>query len=87
MKRSYSLYDQTLDVTADYLGPAAKRFIDRQITAHLYKNPEDLTANDLATLAVWMEAVIALLTDDKKVVARYIHELKTLSNGSKQGHI
>jgi hypothetical protein len=87
MKRSYSLYDQTIDVTADYLGPAAKRFIDRQITAHLHKNPEDLTAADLATLAVWMEAVVALLTDDKKVVANYTHALKGLSQKAKQGQI
>lgn len=79
MKQSRTLYDQIIEVTTNYLGPAAKRFIDRQISAHLNKEPSKLTKNDLNKLVVWMEAVVPLLTKDEKVVEAYINELENLS--------
>ena len=84
MKNKHSLYDQTVEITIDYLGPPAKRFVDRQISAHLKKEPEQLTPQDLSKLTVWMEAVVSLLTKDKDVVSEYIDKLEELSQGSRQ---
>jgi len=63
-----SVYQQSLQITKDYLGPAAERFISRQITFHLQKEPEKLTKADIPQLAEWVKVSIAVLTDDKKMV-------------------
>ncbi|HEX5797272.1 MAG TPA: hypothetical protein VFX86_02685 [Candidatus Saccharimonadales bacterium] len=84
MREIYSLYDQIIEITKDYLGPAAKRFIDRQITSHLDKAPEDLKPSDMPKLIIWIEAVISLLTNDEKIIAEYIDNLKSLSQDAKQ---
>lgn len=73
-----TLYKQVIDVTADYLGPAAQRFIDRQIETHLQKQPEQLTKADLTKLVDWIKIVIALLTEDKKTVDNFTEELLRL---------
>jgi hypothetical protein len=81
VKTVHSIYDQAVEITEDYLGPAAKRFIDRQVLAHLDKDPERLTRPDLSKLMVWLEAAVALLTDDKKIVDEYSAKLKELARG------
>lgn len=81
MKGVHSIYDQAIDITEEYLGPAAKRFLDRQISAHLNKDPELLSRADLGKLMDWLEASIALLTDDQIIVNEFCVELKKLSKG------
>lgn len=63
-----SIFQQALHITKDYLGPAAERFISRQITFHLHKEPHHLTKDDIPQLAEWVKVSIAVLTDDKKMV-------------------
>lgn len=77
--RNSVLYTQIVEVTEDYLGPAAKRFIDRQIENHLNKKPEDITRKDLINLNDWMVAVVALLTEDQNVLAEYTDRLEALT--------
>lgn len=72
-------YDKVVDVTNKYLGPAANRFIDRQIENHLHKLPEKLTAKDLLILTDWIKVAVSLLTEDKKIVEKYIKELKDIA--------
>lgn len=62
------------------MGPSAKRFIDRQIESHLGKKPETLTKKDLVSLTDWINAVVALLTDDEAILAEYASRLEALSN-------
>lgn len=74
------LYEQTVTVVADYLGPAADRFLRRQLSFHLDKQPEHLASSDLPNLAEWVETALGLLTDDKKdakMCAQRIHGLHT----------
>lgn len=73
------LYDQVVDVTREYLGPAADRFIARQITNHLQIAPEDLANADLRKLIDWLELSMAFLTSDQSLIERYIDELKTIA--------
>ena len=63
-----SIYQQALTITKDYLGPAADRFLTRQITFHLQKEPERLSKKDIPQLAEWVRVSIAVLTEDKKMV-------------------
>ena len=45
-----TLYSDVVDITYDYLGPAADRFVTRQIRSHLGKAPEELKKRDLRDL-------------------------------------
>lgn len=75
------LYKQVVAITTSYLGPAAERFIARQIETHLDKRPEEITPADLIQLIDWIKIAIALLTDDGKVVEQYSASLMKLTKG------
>ena len=77
--KQHSLYEQVVDVTMEYLGPAADRFITRQIKTHIGKEPEDLTEDDLEKLVDWIKLAIALLTEDSKMVDDFSTSLLQLS--------
>lgn len=80
MSKRNSLYEGMIEVTADYLGPAADRFIDRQIESHLNKKPEDLTREDVTALISWSKLAMALLTNDSSVVDEFTNRLTALAN-------
>jgi hypothetical protein len=69
-------YERAVQITGMYLGPAARRFIDRQVRSHLHKEPEDMTKEDLLCLIDWMQRAMSLLTDDSQIVDEYIQQLK-----------
>ena len=48
-----SLRDDVVKVAKLYLGPAAERFVDRQISGHLNMTASELSAADLVELARW----------------------------------
>ena len=83
MSPTISLYDKVLTVTYDYFGPAAQRFIDRQIQNHVQKSPSQLTYGDLKDLIAWISAAMAVLTDDLELRQEYVDRLKELSKNSK----
>ena len=76
MKNDLSLYEQTVATTADYLGPAARRFVDRQIYYHLDKNPSSLTKQDLKKLIDWLRVSLAVITNDLNLIDEYILRLE-----------
>lgn len=80
-----SLYEQVVQTTHVYLGPAADRFIARQVQSHLHKPPEKLTKDDLLKLIDWIMVAVSLLTDDGEVVQEYIEQLQKLSADDKLG--
>jgi hypothetical protein len=79
---SSSLYDELVSVTHQYFGPAANRFVARQIRNHLSKDPELLKKKDLKGLIDWISVAMALLVEDEDLVNKYIADLKELSNGN-----
>lgn len=81
--RKHELYQEVVEIAEDYLGPASRRFIDRQIANHLHKEPEEITPQDLKSLINWIEAVTALLTQDKKVIQEFTGRLRALTNKQK----
>ncbi len=61
-----SLYDDVIALSKPYLGPAAQKFIDRQIKGHLDVEKASLSAANLDELAKWVYTSGKLLMDDAK---------------------
>ena len=78
-----TLYDRVVEVTVYYLGPAAERFVARQIEMHIGKEPSDLTEDDLEKLVDWIRLAIALLSEDSELVDEFTQSLLALAK-SKQ---
>jgi hypothetical protein len=79
-KDSKSVYQRVVHITHIYLGPAADRFIDRQIQNHLHKEPSELVVDDLNVLTDWIRVAVAMLTDDSEIVEEYILQLERIAN-------
>lgn len=77
------LFDQVVAVTHEYLGPAADRFIARQVVNHLQKTPESLQSQDMPALIDWLKLSMAFLTEDTMLIERYVDELKSLTVSKK----
>ncbi len=76
------MYDEAIKITTDYLGPAAKRFVDRQIVAHLNKQkPEELSKEDMPKFIEWVRISLSLLTEEQKTIDDCVNRLKTLEGG------
>ena len=73
-----SLFVEVVELTEPYLGPAAHRFVARQIAFHLSKPPEELEPNDLPQLAEWVSATLSLLTENPDGLEDYADKILTL---------
>lgn len=87
-----SLYDDVVTITYNYLGPAADRFVVRQIRNHLQKDPDDLQPKDLRKLIDWIQLAMRLISKDGAIIDRYMADLeglvqpkKPVTNGKKTG--
>lgn len=78
-KQAQTTYEQAVDITAIYLGPAAQRFVDRQIKNHLNKTPSHLTKSDLKKLIDWVKISVSFLTEDSKLIEEYTRKLERLA--------
>ena len=81
MNRSPSLYELVIQKSREYIGPAAERFIQRQITTHLGITPQTLTRNDLIELIDWVKPTFSLLTQDQERIEAYVNDLYEIANG------
>jgi hypothetical protein len=94
MTTNNNLYDDVVTITYDYLGPAADRFVVRQIRNHLQKDPGELRQKDLKQLIDWIQLAMRLISSDSRVIDSYVADLQTLaqpkrsihSNGEKTTH-
>jgi len=82
MKDDLTIYQQVLDVATDYLGPASKRFMDRQIESHLKIEPEKLASKDIPTLTNWTRVALAVLTEDRKLINEFVGRMEHLSSAN-----
>ena len=78
-KQTLVLYEQVVKVTNVYLGPAADRFIARQIENHLDKPPQQMSKEDLLQLIDWIQVAMSLITEDSDIVEEYIGQLRSLT--------
>lgn len=77
-----SLYEEVVDLARNYMGPAAKKFVDRQIKAHLEIEGAELTYADIDELAEWCYTSSKLLMNDYKA-REFSHAIKSIRNGSR----
>jgi hypothetical protein len=75
-----TIYEQVVLITHRYLGPAANRFVARQVSNHLHKAPGKLSSADLLNLIDWIRVAVSLLTEDSRIVEEYIAELQKLAH-------
>lgn len=73
-------YDEVVAVSRPYFGPAAKRFVDRQIRNHLAKRPQQLSGQDLPLLLDWIRVAVAHVSDDRELITEYLDELASLTH-------
>lgn len=73
------LFEAIVGIAEEYLGPAAKRFMSRQIIYHLHKQPVEVTLQDLPKLVEWARVTVALLTEDRSLVEDFSSRLLSLS--------
>ncbi len=79
MAPTKNIYNKVVNTSIEYLGPAAERFIRRQITTHLEKRPEDITAKDLQELTSWVKLTFALLTENQELVDAFANDLRNIA--------
>jgi len=77
-----TLYEEVVDLARNYMGPAAKKFVDRQIRVHLEIDGTELTFSDLDELAEWCYTSSKLLMNDYKA-REFSNSIKSISNGSR----
>lgn len=61
-----ALYDDVVNLAKAYLGPAAQKFVDRQIKGHLDTDKSQLDKSHLDELAKWCYTSGKLLMDEGK---------------------
>lgn len=81
--KNESVYDAVIAAGQKYLGPAAERFMRRQIDMHLGIKPERLTSKDIPKLVDWTSIAFAMLTDDAKQRESFNQELLALTHNQK----
>lgn len=74
-----NLYEDVVTITYNYLGPAADRFVARQLRNHLQKDPTELKPKDLRQLIDWIQLAMRLISNDSKTIDRYVADLETLA--------
>lgn len=87
MSSSTSVYKEVVAVTEYYFGPAADRFIIRQIQNHLNKDPEELQRRELVELIKWITLSMALLVEDEKLIKKFTSDLEKLSTTHTAGRM
>jgi hypothetical protein len=84
VSKQNNVYRNLVIITSQYLGPAAERFIDRQVRNHLNKEPRDITKKDVEFLVDWLRSSVSLLTENEDLVEEYIDQVKTFPKGDKK---
>lgn len=74
-----ALYKQVTAIMEEYLGPAAERFVVRQVTFHLGKEPQELNVSDLPKLMQWTKVTLGLLTEDRSIIDDYTQKMTKLA--------
>ncbi len=63
-----TIYDNLLETTKYYMGPAADRFLKRQLSGHLNISPDELNTQHLDDLAEWCLTSAKLIIDEDKAM-------------------
>ena len=73
-----ALYNDVIEMARPYLGPAAEKFVSRQITAHLNVKADQLAGKDLEELSKWCFMSGKLVMPEPKA-QEFSRKVKSLS--------
>jgi uncharacterized protein YegL len=82
-----NLYEEVITITERYFGPAADRFVTRQIRNHLSKEPQQLKKQDLVGLIKWISLAMALVSEDELLIHKFVADLEVLTTNRQPGII
>lgn len=77
-------YQELVDASKHYLGPAGERFVRRQITTHLEKQPELIRREDVENIIKWIRPAFALITNNRQYLDEYMNKLYTIAQKQEQ---
>lgn len=75
---NHNYFESIVKVTEKYLGPAAERFIRRQIEFHLEKEPSSITFQDINKLKSNIGVALSLLVNDKTIVDQAMRDIESI---------
>jgi hypothetical protein len=73
-------YEQILDITKDYLGPASGRFLDRQINSYFHKAPHELQKGDIPMLAIRIRSGLLVISRNETRVQEAFHRIAAVGD-------
>lgn len=79
MSSGTALYNQIVKITEDYIGPAAKQFIDNHIQNHFAISPSNLSYKDMPELIEWIKISMSYLTSNTALIEDYVQRLSDIS--------
>ncbi len=71
-------YQDVVTVTEEFLGPAAERFINRQIEFHLEKAPKTINRADVLVLRDSLRVALGVLISDKSIIDQAVTKFDNL---------
>ncbi len=71
---------ELVDIVRDYLGPAAERFVNRQIVLSFDKPITHLRKKDIVRLSFGISAGLRVLTHRNDIVEEVLQRMKNLAN-------
>ncbi len=84
MTQSDVYYERIIEIAKDYLGPAAGRFVDRQIISYLNKQPYELASTDIPMLATRIRSGLVVLTQDQEAVEEAYRRIAAVADRNHQ---
>jgi hypothetical protein len=76
-------YRKVIDITEEFLGPAAERFVRRQIDFRLGKVPETIGRSDIPKLKETLGVALGLLIKDQKIVDQAMRKFDAITAAPK----
>jgi len=72
-------YQQVVRATEEFLGPAAERFVNRQIEFRLGKTPETIDKDDIPRLKETLGIALRVLVKDEAIVDQAMHKFDVIA--------
>lgn len=79
MMTNQRYYQAVVNATEEFLGPAAERFVNRQVDLHLGKPPQEIGREDIPKLKEALGIAIGLLVKDPGIVNQAMHKFDRIA--------
>lgn len=77
---SKTYFYKVVSVAEEFLGPAAERFVRRQVEFHLSKNPKDLTSKDVLKLSRTFGTSLGQIVKSDEMIKRAVKKIEMIAS-------